>query len=146
MESLLIDATLLDAPHAAQAELGAYAAAARRGDVLPVCMRLSAARADAQWGLRTALVRAVGPHCPEAVLERACAFMPDAPEPRLLRASRAMAGAAATRCCTTRRAWLELARRDLLEASRLDPMDPTARGLLADLIGGAAWAFVSGAA
>jgi hypothetical protein len=66
--------------------------------------------------------------------------MPDAPEPRLLRAGRAMAAAAATPCAATSRAWLACAREDLVVAARLDPMDPTARTLLAELVGAHAWA------
>lgn len=122
------------------AEVIAYAAAAARGDVLPVCMRLTSARADAEWSLRSQLVRKVGPACEPAALDRACSFMPDAPEPRLLRAARAMAAAAATPCAATRRAWLACAREDLVVAARLDSMDPTARSFLAELVGAQAWA------
>jgi hypothetical protein len=128
------------------AETIGYAAAARRGDVLPVVMRLSMARAGAEWAHRVALTREVGPACPAHVLERACAFMPDAPEPRLLRAARSVAVAATITCCSVRRAWLAFARHDLLEATRLDPMDPTGRAMLADLVGANAWAFQAQAA
>ncbi len=122
------------------AEAIAYAAAAARGDVLPVCMRLTSARADADWALRSHLVRKVGPACEPVALDRACSFMPDAPEPRLLRAARAMAAAAVTPCASTRRAWLACAHQDLALAAHLDPMDPTARALLAELVGAHAWA------
>ena len=122
------------------AEVIAFAAAAARGDVLPVCMRLTSARADADWGLRSHLVRKVGPACEPVALDRACSFMPDAPEPRLLRAARAMAAAEATPCASTRRAWLGCAHEDLAVAARLDPMDPTARSFLAELVGAHAWA------
>lgn len=122
------------------AEVTAYAAAASRGDVLPVCMRLTSARADADWSLRAVLVREVGPTCEPTSLDRACNFMPDAPEPRLLRAARAVAAAAETPCAATRRAWLACAREDLTVAARLDPMDPTARAFLAELVGATAWA------
>ena len=115
------------------AEVLAYAAAAARGDVLPVCMRLTWARADADWSGRSHLVRKVGAVCETVALDRAVSFMPDAPEPRLLRAARAMAAAEATPCATTRRAWLACAHGDLLVAARLDPMDLTARSLLAEL-------------
>lgn len=118
-----------------RAETIGYASACKRGDVLPACMRLASARAEAQWELRAALVREVGPVCPQDVLDRACAFMPDAPEPRLLRAARSIAAAATISCCASRRAWLAFARHDLLDAARLDPMDPTVRGMLADLMG-----------
>jgi hypothetical protein len=122
------------------AEVIAYAAAAARGDVLPVCMRLTSARADADWSVRSHLVRKVGPACEPVALDRAISFMPDAPEPRLLRAARAMAAAEATPCAATRRAWLACAREDLTVAARLDPMDPTARSFLAELVGAHAWA------
>ena len=122
------------------AEVIAYSAAAARGDVLPACIRLTSARAEADWSLRSQLVRKVGPTCEPVALDRACSFMPDAPEPRLLRAARAMAAAEATACASTRRAWLVCAREDLTVAARLDPMDPTARGLLAELVGADAWA------
>ena len=74
------------------AEVIAYAAAAARGDVLPVCIRLTSARADADWSLRSHLV------------------------------------------------WLTCAYEVLAVAARLDPMDPTARSLLAELVGAHAWA------
>ena len=143
MDPLLTATMASDEMHA---ETIGYASAGRRGDVLPVCMRLSSARAEAQWALRTALTREVGPVCPEEVLDRACSFMPDAPEPRLLRAARSIAVAAGIACCATRRAWLAFARHDLLDAARLDPMDPTARGMLAELVGSNAWAFHTDAA
>ncbi len=121
------------------AEVIAYAAAAARGDVLPVCIRLTSARADADWSLRSRLVVEVGAACEPVALDRACSFMPDAPEPRLLRAARAMAAAEATPCASTRRAWLACAYEDLAVAARLDPMDPTARSFLSELVGADAW-------
>lgn len=121
-------------------EIMAYAAAARRGDVLPVCMRLATARTDAEWERRAQLVRHVGPECEPTALDRACAFMPDAPEPRLLRAARSTSIALDAACPEMRRAWLAFAHFDLLEATRLDAMDPTARGMLAELVGACAWA------
>jgi hypothetical protein len=137
----LLTATMASDDETLRAETIGYTAAARRGDVLPVCMRLSTTRANAEWAHRLVLTREVGPACPQEVLDRACSFMPDAPEPRLLRAARSIAIAAAVTCCTTRRAWLAFARHDLLEAARLDPMDPTVRSMLADLVGANAWAF-----
>ena len=59
-----------------------YASAAQRGDVLPACMRLATARAEAQWAVRAAMIREVGAARPQEVLDGACAFMPDAPEPQ----------------------------------------------------------------
>ena len=125
------------------AEIAAYAGPARRGDVLPVCMRLTATRADAEWTLRTHLVRQVGPTCPQTALDRAVELMPDAPEPRLLRAGRSLAIAARTGDSIAQRAWLAFARDDLLVAARLAAMDPTARGMLADLVGASAWAAIA---
>jgi hypothetical protein len=122
-----------------QVEVSAYTSAAHRGDVLPVCMRLATARADAEWSLRTELVRQAGPACPIAALDRACELMPDAADPRLLRAARSMAMAEMT-TCGTRRAWRSFAEADLVAATKLDAMDPTARALLAELIGACAWA------
>ena len=134
-------ATIVAAPDFAMAaEVAAYSAAATRGDVLPVCMRLTSARADADWSARSHLARTVGPACNQVSLDRACAFMPDAPEPRILRAARSIAVAAACACGSTRNAWLSFAYSDLIEASRLDPMDATARGMLAELVGATAWA------
>ena len=101
-------------------------------------MRLAAARADAEWSLRAQLIRQVGPACPSAALDRACELMPDAADPRLLRAARSMAMADAT-TCATRRAWRGLAEADLVAATRLDAMDATARALLAELVGASAW-------
>jgi len=120
-------------------EVVAYTVAARRGDVLPVCMRLTEARAEAAWALRANLVRQAGPASPQASLDQACSFMPDAPEPRLLRAARSIAIAATTSCPCSRSRWLTFAHDDLVTAARLDPMDPTALGMLADLVGASAW-------
>lgn len=142
----LLTATMASDELAAPAESLGYAAAARRGNVLPVCMRLTDARADADWARRMVLVREVGPACPPPVLDRACSLMPDAPEPRLLRAARSVAIASTVTCGSTRRAWLAFARHDLLDAARLDPMNSTARTLLAELIGTNAWAFQPNAA
>ena len=137
----LLTATMASDEIAIRSETVGYASAGARGDVLPVCMRLSAARVEAQWALRAALTREVGPRCPEEVLDRACSLMPDAPEPRLLRAARSIRIAATAGCNSARRAWLDFARRDLLDAARLDPMDATARSMLAELVGANAWAF-----
>lgn len=125
-----------------QIEVTAYTAAAHRGDVFPVFMRLAAARAEAEWSLRTQLVRQAGPACPSAALDRACELMPDAADPRLLRAARSMALADMT-TCATRRAWRSLAEADLVAAMRLDTMDPTPRALLAELCGSSAWVAVT---
>lgn len=133
-------ATLSGPEYAVRVEVLAYASAARRGDVLPAVMRLATARAEAEWTLRSRLVREVGPATPQASLDMACSFMPDAPEPRLLRAARSIAIAAATSCASARDRWLAFAHDDLMTAARLDAMDPTARGMLADLVGASAWA------
>lgn len=119
-------------------EVNAYTAAAHRGDVFPVCMRLASTRSDAEWSLRMQLVREVGPACPAVALDRACELMPDASDPRLLRAARSLAMAEVT-SCGARRAWLRYAQQDLVVATRLDTMDATARALLAELIGPCAW-------
>ena len=121
-------------------EVMAYRAASARGDVFPVCMRLTAARAEAEWSLRSALVRECGPATPQASLDRACEYMPDAPEPRLLRAARSMAIAERTAFASIRRDWLAFAHRDLVDVLRIDAMDATARALLAELVGAHAWA------
>ena len=72
----LLTATMASDDLAMLAETVGYTAAARRGDVLPVCMRLSTARADAEWAHRLVLTREAGPACPQEVLDRACSFMP----------------------------------------------------------------------
>ena len=119
-------------------EVAAYASAAQRGDVFPVCMKLAETRADGAWGLRLALIRHVGPACPAAALDRACELMPTAADPRLLRAAHALAMAERT-TCAARRAWLSVADADLAAATKLDAMDVTARALLAERIGACAW-------
>jgi hypothetical protein len=124
-------------------ETVAYRAAAARGDVLPVCIRLTTARAGADWQLRSELVHEVGPACAQASLDRACDFMPDAPEPRLLRAARSIAVAEHAHCGSQRNAWLAFAHDDLSRALRLDPMDPTARAMLAELVGTSAWGMLA---
>lgn len=121
-------------------ELAAYAATARRGDVLPVCMRLDAARAASAWVDRTSIALTVGPVCPPHVLDTACAFMPRAVGPRLLRAAAALAQATQAAHAEARATWIDHARRDLEEAARLDPADVTVlvlRGKLADVMRGA---------
>ena len=132
---------MIDEQVTLKAETIGYGAAARRGDVLPLVMRLAAARQEAEWPRRLVLTRQLGPACPQAVIDQACAFLPEAPEPRLLRAARSIAIANALCGSSTRASWLAFARHDLLEASRLDPMDPTVRALLADLVGSDAWSF-----
>ncbi|MBX3191433.1 MAG: hypothetical protein KF819_30845 [Labilithrix sp.] len=124
----------------------AYAAAARRGDVLPVCLRLASLRREAAWTARLELVQHVGPACKPETLDRAVELMPEAPEPRLLRAGRSLAAASVAPSASTRDAWLAYAHRDVVEAARLDPMDATARVMLADLVGSSAWAVAARAA
>ncbi|MCW5834275.1 MAG: hypothetical protein KIS78_17890, partial [Labilithrix sp.] len=63
-------------------EIAAYAEAAKRGDVLPACMRLVAARVRGAWADRASMALVVGPACRADALEMACAFMPRAVEPR----------------------------------------------------------------
>jgi hypothetical protein len=134
------EATIVAPDLATTAEVMAYSILARRGDVLPVCMRLTNARANAEWETRSHLAREVGSACDPVALDRAVSFMPDAPELRLLRAARSMAIASHVPSGCPRNAWLAFAAADLLEATRLDPMDPTARGMLAELVGATAWA------
>jgi hypothetical protein len=121
-------------------EISAYMSSAARGDVLPVVMRLAAARASAAWTDRATIVLAVGPACRADALDTACEFMPRATEPLLLRAARAMSRATCAPNASARRALLDAARNDLSSASLLDPMDATVRVLLAELCGPRAWA------
>lgn len=125
--------------HAIEAEIVGYSAAAGRGDVLPICLRLANARTEADWRSRRELVSSVGPACRPELLARACELMPNATEPRLLRAARALALANVSGSAGVRRACLESARKDLEEAARIDPMDATVRAMLADLVGAQAW-------
>ena len=106
-------------------EIAAYAETARRGDVLPVCMRLEAARVASAWADRSSIALAVGPACPFPVLDTACAFMPRAAEPRPLRAAAAIAAAAQAKIAAERAAWVAMAGRDLDDAARIDPGDAT---------------------
>lgn len=114
-------------------EIFAYAKTAERGDILPACMRLALARADGSWSDRAALCMVVGPACRIDALEMACAFMPRAAEPRLLRAAAKIVFAGYAPRSIDRDALLHSARCDLDEASHLDPSDVTARVLLAEL-------------
>ena len=129
---MVVQATMMDDQSALRAMAIGYGASARRGDVLPLIFRLTSARADAEWFVREVLTRQVGPECPAEILDRACSLMPEAPEPRLLRAARSIANANAAARSDLRDAWLTFARHDLRDAARLDPMDPTVRALLAD--------------
>jgi len=75
----------------------------------------------------------VGPACRRDALDMACALMPRAVEPRLLRAAASMAMAAHAVRAVDRGAWLASARTDLDDAARIDPCDATVRVLLAEL-------------
>lgn len=125
---------------ASEAEIIGYASPAQRGDVLPICMRLSVARSHAEWEARFDLVKGVGPACRPDALATACHLMPNATEPRLLRAARALAVAEATGIEATRQACFASAKKDLADAARIDPMDATVRAMLVDLVGSQAWA------
>jgi hypothetical protein len=123
----------LPASSLVQGEIAAFAATARRGNVLPVCMRLASGRPESAWADRAAMAFAVGPVCRPEVLDMACAFMPRAVEPRLLRAAASIVAARVAGCSAERDAHLDSARRDLDEAARLDIGDITVRVLLAEL-------------
>lgn len=125
--------------HTNEAEIVGYSAAAGRGDVLPICLRLANARTEAEWETRFELVSNVGPACRPDLLARACDLMPNATEPRLLRAARALALAEVSSSSCVKRACFESARKDLSEAARIDPMDATVRAMLAELVGAQAW-------
>lgn len=121
-------------------EVRAYAVAASRGDVLPVALRLAELRSRAQWLERRALIDGVGPSCERSALDRACELMPRAAEPRLLRAAAALRHAAIAPTCSVRASFLSAAHADLVAVARIDPMDATARAMLAELAGAQAWA------
>jgi hypothetical protein len=116
-------------------EVAAYVETARRGDVLPTCMRLETARVASAWADRATIALAVGPACPFHVLDTACTFMPRAAEPRLLRAAASIVAARIAKIAAERAAWITRASRDLDDAARIDPGDATVlvlRGELAD--------------
>jgi len=115
------------------AEMTAYASMVERGDILPACMRLVAARADESWSDRTAMCLAVGPVCRLDALETACEMMPRATEPRLLRAAAKLVFATHTPHWSDRAVLFMSAHEDLEHAAHLDPDDVTARVLLAEL-------------
>lgn len=127
-------------PHTSEAEIVGYSSAAARGDVLPICLRLANMRTEAEWEGRAELVSSVGPACRPDLLARACDLMPNAAEPRLLRAARALALADVSGSYSIKRACFESARKDLAEAARIDPMDATVRAMLSELVGSQAWA------
>lgn len=115
------------------AEIVAYAQMVERGDILPACMRLVAARADESWSDRTAMCLAVGPACRLDALELACEMMPRATEPRLLRAAAKLVFATHTPLWADRAVLFMSAHEDLEHAAQLDPEDMTARALFAEL-------------
>lgn len=115
-----------------RAEIQAYAVLARLGDILPICFRLGSMRVDSAWSDRSATCLVVGPECQADALETACALMPRASEPRLLRAAAAIARAE-TVALFERDACLAAARQDLADAARFDPADVTVRLLLAEV-------------
>ena len=127
-------------PHTSEAEIVGYSSAAARGDVLPVCLRLANMRTEAEWQGRLELVESVGPACRPELLARACDLMPNAAEPRLLRAARALAIADVSASSSIKHACFESARKDLAAAARIDPMDATVRAMLSELVGSQAWA------
>jgi hypothetical protein len=114
-------------------ELAAFVELARRGDILPVCIKLAEVRTASAWQDRVTMALAAGPVCRSEVLDLGCALMPRATEPRLLRATASMHVAVHTTCAVEREAHLGSARCDLDEAALLDPSDVTVRLLLVEL-------------
>ncbi len=110
------------------AEVVALGACGSRGDIMPICFWMTQAAHDGSWEVLGRVVREVGPACVRDALHRACALMPRAPEPRLLRAAAILEDLRAGRPACAERAW-----RDLVEVSCLMPTDPTAAALLAEL-------------
>jgi hypothetical protein len=109
-------------------EITAFSACGSRGDVLPICFWLNEAAFTGRWEDRGRLVRAVGSACDRDALQRACALMPRAPEPRLLRAAAILADLRAGRDAEIAVAW-----RDLVDVARAQPQDRTAHALLTEL-------------
>ncbi len=112
----------------ADAEVAALSVCAARGDIIRICFWITQAAHDGRSATMARLVREVGPRCVRDALHRACAFMPRAAEPRLLRAAAVLADLRAGRPACPELAW-----RDLVEVSCLWPNEPTASGLLAEL-------------
>ena len=96
---------------------------AARGDVMQVCFWLDDLRGKQDWQSRAQVAWTIGPVVPATVLDRLCELMPDASEPRLLRA------AANMRCGAAR----DMTMADLAIAAKAAPSDPIP----------AAWAFAA---
>lgn len=110
-----------------ECEIEVFTISAKKGDVFPACIRLSQARADEAWLDRLNIALAVGPACPTTVLDMACRYMPNATEPRLLRACASLRLAAMASDEEERALFDDAARRDLLDVIAIDHDDVTAR-------------------
>ncbi len=110
------------------AEVTALAACAASGDIIRICFWIGQAVHDGRTVTLARIVREVGPRCVRDALHRACALMPRAPEPRLLRAAAILSDLRAGRPACPELAW-----RDLVEVSCVWPHDPLATALLAEL-------------
>lgn len=95
---------------------------------MPILFWMTQAIHDGNSDLLGRIVREVGPLCVRDALHRACALMPRAAEPRLLRAA-AIVSDLRFRCP----ACPDLAFRDLVEISCVMPDDPTVSELFAEL-------------
>src|SRR5437764_12146580 len=94
------------------AELTARSTCAMRGDIMPILFWMTQAIHDNRSSDVGRIVREVGPYCVRDALHRACALMPRAVEPRLLRAAAILADMrAGLPACA------ELALRDRLDSS-----------------------------
>ena len=115
-------------------EIEVFSVSAKKGDVFPACIRLAQARGDEAWLDRLNIALAVGPSCPASVLDMACQYMPNAVEPRLLRACSALRLAAMATDDEERELFNTAARRDLLDVLATDIHDVTARAILFDIL------------
>jgi hypothetical protein len=110
------------------AEVTALQSCATRGDIMPILFWITQATFDGRLADVGRIVREVGPLCSRDALHRACALMPRAPEPRLLRAAAILSDIRfGCPACP------ELAWRDLVLVSCVMPNDPTVTELFADL-------------
>jgi hypothetical protein len=110
------------------AEVAALSTCAMRGDIMPILFWMTQAIHDGRTSDLARIVREVGPYCVRDALHRACALMPRAVEPRLLRAAAVLADMRAhVPACA------DLAFRDLVEISCVMPQNAMVSDLFEDL-------------
>jgi hypothetical protein len=117
---------------------------AAQGDLRPLLEHMAEARAAGDWDEQAFMAELIGKECPRPVLDQACAQMPGAAEPRVVRAAHLLQRAWDARGTGTADTItdagagtmvqvLDLARRDLAEAAQADPYSPVPHAMMIEV-------------